>query len=388
MQQLFLKVTVDRDAAILAGKDIFGTFDVPLAPSQLTAEQREILVSLPTNGLENIVFPKLDRPIASVEPADVPALLDELKVLRKRQEEEELAEVQKKYDEWRPKFLAKEIPQPDSMVVAPEATELPLPGSDTHLVWWQYPNGAGTRMLSCHDLRAPIIKVPTPEKLSAEIVGFGQIKTGSMLTRIILGDTEVMARIEAAHAIKDQLQATMNEIHAQMQSAAKKRREKREQEEVDAKQRRADQISGWVAQNATIMQKKRFAAGLLPEEEILKGMRNGVFAPLDNLPRYKKITKSELTASIDQSLDHIYGYDLPVEFAVSEPTSVTDEQFAMFEMIKERLSQSQNVKISLKEHVAYYEDYKGANDPEVRRLSAHVEVKVGEITFAREYAID
>ena len=73
----------------------------------------------------------------------------------------------------------------------------------------------------------------------------------------------------------------------------------------------------------TEIQQKQFAAKLMSEKEIIDSIRDYVFAPLNDEPRYEKIIATEVRDAAD--LDY---YDAgTVEYYMPDVESITDEQF-------------------------------------------------------------
>lgn len=160
-------------------------------------------------------------------------------------------------------------------------------------------------------------------------------------------------------------------------------REKKAREEAEAEalaERKAGQIAAWVAEKGTENQKSRFADGYLPEEEILDSMREEAFAPLaiaGMWERYKKLRKSDVCAGIEYEEG---GYHDEVEFEVEDAATMSAEEY-------ERLLQARalmpHAGITVRRHTATC----GTCDTEVTRSGLMVRVRVGKLSFSREYAL-
>ena len=383
MQKLFLRVKVDRAAAILAGKDEFGQVDLPVTPSTLTPAQRELLVSFRTTpAAPNISeFPddELGRKLAAVTEADVPVLLDELVAERQRKVTAHQAELSEKYTEWRAKFL--ERPLAPASIVLQDNRHTSLPSKEAYVVSFS------PEYLNASLKTPPTVNAPSADGLAEEILkrrSYGGQAHADIVTlrQWVQDDPEVMARIEQAARAATELQRHLAEMHGAVRRKAEAEAQEKEAAKEAQAQRREKQLSDWVANYGTATQKKRFAAKLLPEDEVLDGLREQAFAPLEDLPRYEKIKKSDVVTAAFKA-DRFDLEHEEVEFNAFNAEQATDEEFAVMETIQQKLP---GAVTTLKEHVGFFSCAKGKDDPEVRRKSVHVELKVGELTFTRVYA--
>lgn len=159
-----------------------------------------------------------------------------------------------------------------------------------------------------------------------------------------------------------------------------KREEAAQAEEVrKAAARRDDQIKTWLATRAPEAMRKRAARGLLPEDEVIAGMREEAFAPLAELPRLQRLTDDEVRQALDPE-----GYgSAPVKYGTRDAESANDGDIALMERIERLLP---TAKTSLIEHVGYLAGASGEDDPELVRRAVRVELTMGELRFTREYA--
>ena len=146
-----------------------------------------------------------------------------------------------------------------------------------------------------------------------------------------------------------------------------------------------NQFTAWVDSNMTDTQKKRFAAGLLPDKEIIDSIRDFTFAPLNDEPIYTKITEREVRNNM--SNDQYYE-EAEVHFNIDPAKSVTDEQFEKMESMTAKIP---GAKVKAKKHYGYIneDDDKDIEEEKsyTEKYSTLVTVTVGELTLSREYAL-
>ena len=151
-----------------------------------------------------------------------------------------------------------------------------------------------------------------------------------------------------------------------------------------AAQRKSIQIAEWVATQGTQNQQERLAAGLLPEDEVIDAFRATTFAPTDEIPRYVRITATEVRALCDDDdADERRGED--VRFTSKSATFATSAQWALISRLQEIFGSSAT--IVLKEHRGSWDCGNEDHDlHELERDSVLVTATVGEITVSREFA--
>jgi len=148
---------------------------------------------------------------------------------------------------------------------------------------------------------------------------------------------------------------------------------------AEAAKRRADQIAAWLA-TAPEPMRKRHARGLLPEEDIIAEIRNQAYAPLDHLPRYERMSDDDVRRELDAEDE-----EQAVDYTTREAESAHDEDIALMEQIESLLP---SATCTLLEHAGWLTDAAGSDDPEATRYAVKVAIKVGELEFTREYAVD
>jgi hypothetical protein len=176
------------------------------------------------------------------------------------------------------------------------------------------------------------------------------------------------------------------EHNAALKAEDAARQEKNERLASERAERRKAQIDAWVAEHGDENQQARHAVRLLPEDEVLYGMRADAFAALNEFPRYAKLTKAEVYSEF--GIEVYSGeddYAPKVEFSAADATSATAEEFATLQMIQHATTIGRiaklNPRATLREHTGEVDDY-----GKVSRKSVLVELTVGEFTFSREYA--
>lgn len=153
-------------------------------------------------------------------------------------------------------------------------------------------------------------------------------------------------------------------------------------------QRRNDslstQIAEWVQQNGTDSQKARLAASLLPDDEIIEAIRREALQPLDDFPRYQKLTSSEVRALCNDRT----GED--VEFSCSPATEATDEQFRKLVEISDRIQcMYPDATVTLRRHVGEWDCGDDSHPLHVVvRYGVYVYVAINEVNATAEYAAE
>jgi len=153
----------------------------------------------------------------------------------------------------------------------------------------------------------------------------------------------------------------------QAEETAKAEAEKKAAEEKA--QRKTAQIVKWVKNHGTRSQKDRLKENLLPETEIIDAIRSETYAPLDEWPRYKKLTASDVC-------DCEYEY-CDVDFDVADKELATKEEFSQFQEIKKLMPKAI---VELREHTGESKNCKNT----IHRTGFMVRMTVGEFEFSRE----
>jgi len=128
-------------------------------------------------------------------------------------------------------------------------------------------------------------------------------------------------------------------------------------------------------------QRRRFAAGVLPMEELLAAVREVVFAPLASFARYVRLTRADIEAASEDESD----YKTP-EYGTCEAGEVGAEEWATYEaIVKVAAAELPTPEVELRLHFAGWEEDRQYYL--VDRLSVLVTVTIDEVvTISREYA--
>lgn len=330
MKSITVQIVVDRAAAILAGKAHYGPTTVAIDPGKLTADQRDELASLPItlNALDDLELSKArstdplyissvgyTTPIVEPTPEAIATALDEYRRNRLAHEAAKVARA------------AEEKARAKAMAESKARAWLDLPANrraGINLGVWE----------SSHPVRA------------------AEYLDGDLRANFEATVAEAMA---AATRLNDEKKAR---DEATRKAAA-------EQERI-----KAQALDGFVVDHCTEVQQKRRAANLMPDEEVLRLIRDHVFRPLDHLPRYDRMTKSDFPDATD------------VEFETADADGATDAQFEAMEAIKNLVP---DAAVTLRNHIATVCSYDADEAQEVRDAFL-VAIQWHGWSLSREYA--
>ena len=146
-----------------------------------------------------------------------------------------------------------------------------------------------------------------------------------------------------------------------------------------------EQIRKWVSEKGTENQQKRYEIDLLPASEVTDAIRDEAYMALDDCKRYEKMRASDVCTCEDKYDDRTGDPTLcDVDFDVRGATEATAEEYAAMEKIAEKIKKVQpSAVITMTDHVGAGSDCEN----EVVCKSVKVEIKVGAFNFSREYAI-
>lgn len=203
---------------------------------------------------------------------------------------------------------------------------------------------------------------------------------------MVMADPEVIAAKTKAEArLADEKETQAARAKAEAEAKAQQQREER-----DFNAARAGQLVAWVHNYGTDSQKKRLARNMLPEDEILLGIRNQVFAPIEdinpieatNVTRYKKMTATEVYEALAPGRNEYHSVE-DVKFRSEVLDTLTESQFEVVECFEALIPGS---KCEVIRHFGYFDGDESA-DPEHSRFGVKVTVQVGVLKLSREYAI-
>jgi hypothetical protein len=142
----------------------------------------------------------------------------------------------------------------------------------------------------------------------------------------------------------------------------------------EAEARRLAQMDDWVRDHGTPNQQGRYSLGLLPESEVIDAIRGAAYAALDGFPRYSKIRM----ADIDHD-DDCGGFG-ELSCATSPAAALTASEYDAYTAIQE--AAPADAELEALAHACTCSECHAS----VVRRSVRVVIRVGELTFSREYA--
>lgn len=135
---------------------------------------------------------------------------------------------------------------------------------------------------------------------------------------------------------------------------------------------KTDQIAAFLARASESL-RKRHARGLLPEAALLASMRDEVFAPLSDLPRYQRLSNDEVRRALDAD------GDADVSYSTDNADTASDDDIELLERVEALMP---GAKVALRVHTASIDGI----DENKQRYSVLVTVRAGAFDFSREYA--
>jgi hypothetical protein len=339
-------VHVDREAAILAGRNRWGDHVVELDPAELTEQQRQTLAACPEDYERKLL--KLSPSGCKLQDAGTTSIqmaLDSIYQAKQARVAEEAARNAKNQAEAVDKYRqAAELPFDECLDEQYDRFR-----DLTGYKWW-------TPSRKFRDLLSPCFwsspKIPWEQTEYADAIKARQAEI----------EVEISKRNEQLY----------QERLIQVEQA------KRESEEkvaagIAKERRRTAQVSAWVQDHGTENQKARLAAGVLPEDEIKQEIRDSAFESLDrNFERYSRMTPKDVCEC------HGYG-PCKVTFETYEAASMTADQWEQVDTIR-KLAPAAKVVLRIHEG-------KGTECEATKlKYSVLVTMDVGEFTFSREYS--
>lgn len=139
-------------------------------------------------------------------------------------------------------------------------------------------------------------------------------------------------------------------------------------------------LGQFLAAHGTDNQRARHAAGVLPLDELLDALREHVFAPLADVPRYEKLRAGDLEC--DECGEHA---DDP-SFSTCEPKAVSPEAWDTCQTIRQHMP---DAVVTFRRHEGEW-DCGCREHPLVtaERMAIRVEIALGSLSLSREYAAE
>ena len=369
MEKVRAWINVDRSMAVLAGKSEFGLKLVDIDVAALSEEHRKTLVGLSGKSPSTQDPPGfwLNGPdIGDARVAD--GTMESIRLLLDAAEEvkaKKASGLREKLEKGVAGYLAASV---EKLVKEwhGNVDYRSLPGG---LRFWEVRKDINYALdIYDHEAEAAVLADPRIAGKRAEVESACEAH-----------NAEVTERARAMFREQDE-RARLNE-----EAAARKKAE-----EAAAAARRKAQLDAWVAEHGSDNQRKRHELSLLPEEEILDCIRSAAFASLEELPRYQKLRK--------QDIDCVCQCEGPdPDFQVKPATRATAEEFDRMEEIHAAIkAHHPEATVVLLDHEAWckrcWEHDDDGNDTgqdvrTVHRKAVRVEIKLGELTFSREYAV-
>lgn len=322
-----VKIYIDRAAAIRAGRSEYADKIVKLDPSLLDEASREILLTVETEyGKDHF-----DLSAFSVKDDSIESVIDALfrykagVEMKEREAKERRRKNQEDYD----KRAAAWLTLTDEELITQKAD--------------RYGN----------------LYSPDPEYMVPPLVKDPRIE-------------------KRAEAIRNEIKRRKTEQDAERE----RRKAKEAREKQAAVERKRQQLADFIGMHGDDSQRKRLAANMLSEDEILASYRDHAFRKLDHLTRYEKITDAEMRA---EAADYEKSAD--IEFIVNDADSATAEEFEVLEAIRSRITKNYpNAVVTLRRHEGTA-SFTNEIIATIDRASVLVTITDGELTLSREYAV-
>jgi hypothetical protein len=390
LEKIRVKLEVSREAAIMAGKAQYGSAVVEIDPGELTEAQRKTLLAFNVVGgafdltsseyFGGFGWSNVYTPLATADAGDVPDILDQAAVwLKKRAGEEEAkkAETVRKITECmadpeKRKTVLKRMVEEGRGLQQALAGSVYCYDSKIPADWWA--EHADEYTAEIETVREELTTAKAAE--AARIEALQRKRADDYLAKGVDGNlvqTPGAGWHASPFAISDfgPFVAEVAALHNETVAEAERLNARK------ADDRKA-QIEDWIADQGTDNQKKRHAAGLLPEKEIVDEIRDSAFWELDKVFEwYAPLTAGDIPCTCGDD-----GYDgVDARYNADDAETATAEEFDKLEEIKKEAPEG--AKVTLREHVGTCDRC----DEFVKRKGITVTVSVGAFDFGREYAV-
>lgn len=141
------------------------------------------------------------------------------------------------------------------------------------------------------------------------------------------------------------------------------------------------QLQSWIADHGTESQRERFAESVLPEDELKQALRDHLFATLDEIPRYERLTKSDVYAACHDDDVCIEGN--PCEFRAADTSELSEAEYEALKCVRALAPQGATVIARI--HSGGFET---ESEWRIHRLAALVTVEFCGYTLSREYSLE
>lgn len=358
------QVYVDKEAALLAGRDRYGSFDIEFKPSELSETHRKTLLSV------NYKITRSDTgaPITGVETLE--ALLDAVKANFDKK-----AEIERQELEAAVQFVT------NRLKTAPTADDVVV-------------DSAGLVKVSSKP--GSLIKISmgsvTKEYRQANFYdtwGPGIYRTdhrANQLREIINADPEILTLFDELDAVADGITERLRTA----QTARDAIRAEKEKEQAETQLRRAAQIKQFVIDYMGERAIDRYNDGLMQEAEILEAMTAKTFNEIDQ--HFNPIDRTEFLAdAIEYCNDCLHETGWSGRIIERDLETVTDDQYNRLHELRtltKFLRDFEPITVKPFLLVGYLNSFSGDDDPEYCTVAALVTVMRGDIELSREYSLN
>lgn len=367
-EKFTVTVYIDKNAALLAGRDEYGPYTTTIKPSELTPKQRETLAAL------NFAINSADVGSAINGTETIEELLDRAAVLRESK--------QQKIDVENNQCIAEMIAK---IIGAPLADRLTI-DEETGKITLEHLPGA----LLCLDY-AGIQKTWTTSRYGGvwPSLACGSDGRAKGLRAAALNNPDVTQKIQLAEQKAECIQRKLEAARLKRDAIATEQKAENERLKLDAEITKKIQLSAFVHEHLTEASKARYAAGLMLDGEIMAYIEDLTFKaierkiPIPEYSRYVPPTDSEVIAYVENALNKEI-YSQAVICNERPLLSVTDAEFLRMEKIKAKLH---GAKVKPVQHYFYCDNYSDMNDPELLINVVRVTIKTGVLEFSRDYLL-
>jgi len=354
MNKVKVHIMIDREAAILSGHKHYGLTVFEVDPAELTLTQRSTLASLlPEKNECSDITKVCYKPCSSKNRSEVTACLPKVD----EGTHENIKILLDAYPIVLEALIKNEEVEAELVKQNAEKASAEIKEKEILVKEWerQIENKLTLQYLNS-DVKDLVGKSPPSQ------TAYCSIDRREHYIFLPLSDARVKERIDEVQALSEaaKLKAEASLMRKQLQQAS------------------------WIEANGTDSQRKRFARGLLPETEILRGMRDTVFSFLNEFENFLKITEAEVNRYENDDDDTDPRYWDACQFESKAATKATDDEYKKLEIVELKArAEYPDAKVSL---IVNNGGLETNNHWTITRSSILVELKVGEIKFSRHYA--
>ncbi|MCD2451652.1 hypothetical protein GO003_014750 [Methylicorpusculum oleiharenae] len=358
------QVYVDKEAALLAGRDHFGSVDIQFKPSELSETHRKTLLSV------NYKITRSDTgaPITGAETLE--ALLDAVKANYDKKAEIESQELSAAVQ-----FVTnrlKTAPAADDLTIDAEGLVKVTSKPDSLI---KISMGSVTkeyRQANFYDTWGPGIYRTDHRR--------------NQLREIINADPEILKLFDELDAVADGITERLKAAQATRDAI----REANYQEQAKAQLSRTAQIKQFVIDYMGELAIDRYNDGLMQEAEILEAMTAKTFNEIDQ--HFTPVDRAAFLAeAVDFCCDCVHETGWSGRIIERDLETVTDDQYKRLHELRTLTKFLRDFEpITVKPFLltGYLDNFADDDDPEYRTVAALVTVMRGDIELSREYSLN